>query len=69
MSRPFIFSEQGHIVLLQLIADGETQENVAQRYGISELTVRNYLARLRQELGAVSTGNAIAIAIRRGLIR
>lgn len=54
--------------VLELAAAGLLRKQTALAMGISEETVRNHLSRGRYRLGAKTTAQAIAIALRRGLI-
>lgn len=55
--------------ILQLIADGDTFRAIALELGISQQTVKNHMLDLRHRLKAVSSPNAVAIAIRQGWIK
>lgn len=52
--------------LLQRMADGNTDESIARRLGISERQVRRRIARLLKQLGVSSRFAAGAEAVRRG---
>ncbi len=54
--------------VLELIASGSTNAQVADELEISVNTVRNHLARVFEKLGAQSRGEAVAIASAQGLI-
>lgn len=54
--------------VLQLIADGLSNEEVAGRLGISDETVKSFLRLIFRNLDARNRGHAIAIGIRSGLI-
>lgn len=55
--------------ILQLSADGDTFRAIALELGISQQTVKNHMLELRHRLGAVSSPNAVAIALRLGWIK
>jgi DNA-binding NarL/FixJ family response regulator len=57
---------QKHI--LRLIADGKTAKAIARELGKSETTVLDHIARIKKHLGATNRPNAVAIAIRKGLL-
>jgi DNA-binding CsgD family transcriptional regulator len=59
---------QREIELLQLLADGKTQGEAARKLKLSERTITKYTVYVREKLEAFTTNNAIATAIRRGLI-
>jgi DNA-binding NarL/FixJ family response regulator len=54
--------------VLELIATGSTNAQVADALEIAVNTVRNHLARVFEKLGARSRGEAVAIASAQGLI-
>ncbi len=54
--------------VLQWIAAGRRQVDVAETLGLSERTVENHLRRIRRRLGARTTAEAVRIAIRLGAI-
>ena len=58
---------QRHI--LQRIAEGDTQRKIAFDLGVGYQTVKNHMFDIRKRMGAKSTENAVAIALRKGWIR
>lgn len=54
--------------ILQGLADGERFSGLAKSLKLSESTVAHYTLDIRLKLDAPTTPNAIAIALRRGLI-
>ncbi len=56
------------VLFLQDYADGKGLKTIALEREVSEDLLRCQFRLLRKKLHAESTGNAIAIAIRRGLI-
>jgi DNA-binding NarL/FixJ family response regulator len=54
--------------VLRLVADGLTNKAIGLRLGISEHTVKFHLGSAMNKLGAASRAEAVAIAMRRGLI-
>ena len=54
--------------VLRLLSRGQTIEEIAGRLGIAATTVRNHAQRLLPKLGASSRVEAVALAIRRGLL-
>lgn len=55
-------------VALQLLADGKATNEIADRIGISETDVQAHLNTLFARMGAASRTEAIAAAVRRGLL-
>ncbi|WP_343907598.1 response regulator transcription factor [Nocardioides aquiterrae] len=56
------------VEVLELVAEGLTNAVIAQRLHLSVHTVRNHIANLSQKLGAHSKLEALAIAVRQGLV-
>jgi len=56
------------VYILQLLADGETPRQLAPSVRLTELSVRQYVARIKEKLDVRTTQGAVAIAIRRGII-
>jgi DNA-binding NarL/FixJ family response regulator len=54
--------------VLRLVADGLTNKAIGLRLGISEHTVKFHLGSAMTKLGAASRAEAVAVALRRGLI-
>jgi DNA-binding NarL/FixJ family response regulator len=54
--------------ILQKIANGATTKEVASELGISPHTVKTHLERIFEKLGANDRAQAVAIAIRTGLV-
>ena len=54
--------------VLRQVADGQTNKSIALKLGISEHTVKFHLGSAMSKLGAASRAEAVALAIRRGLI-
>ena len=54
--------------ILQKVAYGATTKAVAQELGISPHTVKTHLERIFEKLGANDRAQAVAIAIRRGIV-
>jgi len=55
--------------ILQRVADGATTRQVASDLGISPHTVKTHLERIFEKLGANDRAQAVAIAIRTGIVR
>ena len=54
--------------ILQKVAYGATTKHVAEELGISPHTVKTHLERIFEKLGANDRAQAVAIAIRRGIV-
>jgi DNA-binding NarL/FixJ family response regulator len=54
--------------ILQKVADGATTRQVATELGISPHTVKTHLERIFEKLGANDRAQAVAIAIRTGIV-
>lgn len=55
--------------VLQLVADGLTEEQAARRLGIAHATVKAHKATAFKALQATSAAHAVAIGFRRGLLK
>jgi DNA-binding NarL/FixJ family response regulator len=56
------------VEILQKVAYGSTTKEVADQLGISPHTVKTHLERIFEKLGANDRAQAVAIAIRKGLV-
>ncbi|MGH2724773.1 MAG: response regulator [Actinomycetota bacterium] len=56
------------VEILQLVAYGATTKEVADQLGISFHTVKTHLERIFEKLGANDRAQAVAIAIRQGMV-
>jgi len=65
MTRPTIRQLQ----ILQCVAEGDTFRKIALDLGICHGTVKNQMLYIRRRIGARSSENAVAIAMRRGWIK
>jgi DNA-binding NarL/FixJ family response regulator len=54
--------------VLQLLAEGLSNKEIALRLGISEHTAKFHVAKLLQKLGALSRSEAVFIGVRLGLL-
>jgi NarL family two-component system response regulator YdfI len=54
--------------VLQRVAGGERNKEIAARLGISEPTVKSHLASIYFKLGVDSRASAVAVALERGLL-
>lgn len=67
MNKPYLTPIRTQV--LQLTADGLTDEQIGERLGIAWQTVRHHQTAIRRRLGAVTKCQAVAMALREGLIR
>ncbi len=56
------------LIILQALADGEKLKQIAATVNRSPKSMKNRMIRIREILGADTTGQAIAMALRRSLI-
>lgn len=54
--------------VLQLVADGRSNRDVADALGLSALTVKSHLARIGRKLGTGDRAEMVAVVLRCGLI-
>lgn len=57
------------LATLRLMADGQSNKEIASALGISERTVKTHLGHLFDKLGVTSRTEAVKVASRRGLVR
>jgi DNA-binding NarL/FixJ family response regulator len=57
------------IDVLHLVAEGRTTDEIAGTLGLSPYTVKNYMERIFERLGARDRAEAVAIALRSGLLK
>jgi len=55
--------------ILVLVAQGQTNKEIAQRLWLGENTVKTHQARIKAELGARDCAHAVIIALKHRLIR
>ena len=55
--------------VLLLVAEGKTTSEIARDLGLSPYTVKNYIERIFERLGAQDRVQAVSTALRQGLIR
>lgn len=55
--------------ILHSITRGLTNKDIGKQFGLSEITVRNYLSTIFTKLGASNRSEAVAIAIRKQLVK
>ena len=57
------------VEVLALVARGNRNRDIAEKLGIAEETVKVHLRHIREKVGAKDRTEAIAIAVRRGIMR
>jgi two-component system NarL family response regulator len=57
------------LAALRLMADGQSNKEIANALGISDRTVKTHLGHLFEKLGVTSRTEAVKVATRRGLVR
>jgi len=57
------------LAVLRLLADGKSNREIGEALGISDGTVKIHVTHLLAKLGVTSRAEAIATAVRRGLVR
>jgi DNA-binding CsgD family transcriptional regulator len=57
------------VQVLQLVAGGQTNRDIASRLFISENTVKTHLQKIFERLGTRDRAETVAVALRRGIIR
>jgi two-component system NarL family response regulator len=57
------------LAALRVLANGQSNKEIATSLGISERTVKTHLAHLFEKLGVTSRTEAVRVATRRGLVR
>ena len=62
------FSDR-ELSLLRLLAAGENNRSIAARLHLSAQTVKNLLSDIYRKLGVRSRSEAVAVALRQGVIR
>ena len=67
-TRPFFVLSDRQRAALELSAQGWTDFQIARQMGIATRTVRHHLERARQNLQAINTTHAVAIAVRHNLM-
>ena len=56
------------IQVLELLAEGRSNKAIGRQLGISDQTVKFYVAAIAGKLGAVNRTDAVRLAIRRGIV-
>jgi two-component system, NarL family, response regulator len=55
--------------VLALVAEGKSNKQIAKALGIADGTVKVHVASILEKLGAQGRSEAVALAVRRGLVR
>jgi len=67
--RPEPLLTRREVEVLQMLANGASSSDVAMKLFISAKTVKNHLAHIYSKLGATNRGQAVAKAVRLGIVR
>ena len=67
-SSSIVLLSKRELNVLDHVADGLSNKQVARRLGISERTVRNHLTRIFDKLGVVTRTEAVVSAVRAGIL-
>ena len=66
-------SEEGlsgrEVEVLELVARGKGNKEIARTLWISEATVKSHLLHVYEKLGAADRASAVAVAMQRGILR
>jgi len=57
-----------HLTVLEPLSEGKTMREIARTTGLATETVKSYLSEIYRALGARNRAEAVAVAIRRGLL-
>jgi ATP/maltotriose-dependent transcriptional regulator MalT len=57
------------IEVLELVAEGTSNRDIAGRLWISEATVKSHLLHIYDKLGAKDRASAVSAAMKRGILR
>ncbi len=68
MRRPGVSLSLRELEVLRLVADGASNDEVAERLVLSRATVKTHLAHIYDKLGVGSRTEAVAVARRQGLL-
>jgi DNA-binding NarL/FixJ family response regulator len=66
--RPETHLSRRELQILQMLAYGATTKEIAHQLGISPHTVKTHIERIFEKLGANDRAQAVAIALRKGLV-
>lgn len=69
MTKSLVKLSPKEVEILELIAQGKTDKEIASQEKCALSTIKNHLLNIRIKLNADSRTHAIAIAITKGLIR
>jgi two-component system NarL family response regulator len=57
------------LVILQCVASGRANKEIADQLGVSEGTVKSHVNKIMRKLGAVSRTDAALVGLRKGLVK
>ena len=60
---------ENYLNILSLVAQGFSNPDIARNLGLSEITIKKHLSAIYRKLGVANRAEAVALALREGLIR
>ena len=58
-----------HLEILSSIAEGQSNADIAKQFSLSEVTIKKHLSKIFQRLGVANRSEAVALALRKQLIK
>ena len=58
-----------HLEILAAVSKGFSNADIARQFGLSEITVKKHLSAIFEKLGATNRAEAVAIALRKQLVK
>ena len=60
---------ENYLTILSLVAQGFSNPDIARNLGLSEITIKKHLSAIYRKLGVANRAEAVALALREGIIR
>ena len=64
-----VIFKKNYLEVLLLVSEGLPSGEIAERLGLSKMTVQSYCQQLREEIGAVTLAHAVGIGYREGWLK